>query len=70
MISAHGSAITMGVQKVLNRKKDKAEVNHSQVEFLEKVNARLDKVVEQLQEIACYREPCKKRVNGKNNEAG
>ena len=60
-----GSAVTASVNKWLNRKKDKTDIVTSQVQMLDNVNQKLNSVVEQLQDIACYREPCKKRINGK-----
>ena len=63
-----GSIATMGVQKWFTRKKDKTDVVDSQVKMLDNVNQTLNSVVKQLQDIACYREPCKKRINGKEKK--
>ena len=62
-----GSIVTMGVQKLFSRKRDKTDIVTSQVQMLDNVNQKLNSVVEQLQDIACYREPCKKRINGNEN---
>jgi hypothetical protein len=59
-----GSITTMIVQKVLDRKKDKTDVVSDQVTMLNNVNKKLDEVVAQLQEIACYKKKCIDRING------
>ena len=59
-----GSITTMVVQKYLDRKKDKTDVVSNQVTMLNNVNSKLDEVVAQLQEIACYKKKCVNRING------
>lgn len=65
-----GSIATMVVQKFLNRKSDKTDIVTNQVKMLNDVNAKLNEVVEQLQNVACYRNKCNERLNGEdlNNE--
>ncbi len=66
-----GSVVTMTVQKLLNKKKDTADVNVINYEVIDRQFKSLwsnleqqGKVVKELQEKACYRDPCKIRING------
>ena len=61
-----GSIATMLVQKLLNRNSDKTDIVTNQVKMLNDVNAKLNEVVEQLQEVACYRKNCNERQNGEH----
>ena len=58
-----GSIATAVVNKFLNRKQDGTTIAANQVAMLNDVNENLNEVVKQLQDIACYREPCKIRIN-------
>ncbi len=59
-----GGVVTMVVQKVLDRKRDKTDIITNQVTMLNQVNEKLMSVVEELQNVACYRENCRERING------
>ena len=59
-----GSIVTMVIQKIFNRKQDTTQNASNTVEFLTKINERLDLVITQLQDAACYRDPCNDRING------
>lgn len=66
-----GSITTMLVQKALSRKKDSADVNVINYDVIDKQFKSLwenveqqGKVIKELQEKACYREPCNLRING------
>jgi len=70
-----GSVVTMTVQKVLNKKKDSAEVSVINYEVIDKQFKSLwdnleqqGKVIKELQDKSCYREPCNMRVNGNQIE--
>ncbi len=70
-----GSVVTMTVQKVLNKKKDSAEVSVINYSVIEKQFESLwdnleqqGKVIKELQSKSCYREPCNMRVNGSQSE--
>jgi hypothetical protein len=63
-----GSIVTQLIQKYLNRKEDSTNISTQQAALLKTVNNDLMKVVEQLQEIACYVKPCKERINGDTGE--
>lgn len=66
-----GSVVTMTVQKVLNKKKDNADINVINYDVIDKQFKSLwenleqqGKVIKELQDKACYRDPCNLRVNG------
>lgn len=61
-----GSVVTMAVSKALNRKKDNADITEKQFQLLWDNMSRIDNVVKELQDKACYREPCNIRINGNN----
>jgi tRNA(Met) C34 N-acetyltransferase TmcA len=61
-----GGVITIVVQAWLNRNKDKTDVITNQVNMLNQVNQNLNEVVTKLQDLACYREKCKTRLNGED----
>lgn len=63
-----GTIATITVQKFLNRKEDNVNVSKEQALLLKTVNIDLMEVVEKLQKIACYKDKCKGRVNGEENE--
>ncbi len=67
-----GSITTMLVNKVLNRKKDTADIDvinydivDKQLKMLWEQMEQQGKVIKELQAKACYREPCDLRINGK-----
>jgi len=62
-----GSIGTMVVQKILDRKKDTTDITASSVNILTGMNDKLNSVIEQLQEKACYDEECEDRINGLTN---
>ncbi len=62
MYLAGGSAGTMILQKALEFFKPKSERQMNKFDVVD----RLEKVVQQLQDVACYRDKCKERVNGEN----
>ena len=59
-----GSVITMILQKALEFFKPKSERQMNKFDVVD----RLEKVVQQLQDVACYREKCKTRLNGEESE--
>ena len=62
-----GSILTMGVQKLMSKKKDDADVMEviiRQVDQLLSQQEFKDKIIEQLQLKSCFREPCENRING------
>lgn len=62
-----GSILTMGVQKLMSKKKDDADVMEviiRQVDQLLSQQEFKDKIIEQLQLKSCFREPCSERING------
>lgn len=68
-----GSVVTMAVSKALNKKKDNADINVINYDVIDKqfktVWENLEqqgRVIKELQEKACYREPCNIRINGNN----
>lgn len=70
-----GSVVTMAVQKVLNKKKDNADINVINYDVIDKQFKSLwenleqqGKVIKELQDKACYRDPCRLRVNGNQLE--
>lgn len=65
--SALGSVLTMGAQKLLNKNKEDVDITtvvNQQVRMLFDNGEFKDKIIKELQEWACYREPCKIRING------
>ncbi|OJV39635.1 MAG: hypothetical protein BGO29_04615 [Bacteroidales bacterium 36-12] len=67
-----GSITTMVVNKLLNKKKETADINVINYDVIDKQFKSLwenleqqGKVIKELQEKACYREPCDLRINGK-----
>lgn len=62
-----GSIATMVVQKVLDKKKDQTDITAGSVNILTGMNDKLNSVIEQLQEKACYDELCEDRINGIKN---
>lgn len=59
-----GSIATQLITKFINRKKDDSDISSQQAILLKTVNDDLSKVVTALQDIACYRNKCKDRLNG------
>jgi hypothetical protein len=60
MYGTGGSVITMILQKLLEFLKPKSERQINKFDVVD----RLEKVVQQLQDVACYRDKCKERMNG------
>ena len=60
MYGTGGSVITMITQKLLEFLKPKSERQINKFDVVD----RLEKVVQQLQDVACYRDKCKERMNG------
>ena len=70
-----GSIVTMTVQKFLNKKKDTADINVINYDVIDKQFKSLwenlnhqGKVIEELQKKACYRDACKVRLNGEDDQ--
>lgn len=61
-----GSIGTMVVQKIMDRKKDSTDITAASVNILTAMNDKLNSVIQQLQEKACYDEKCTDRINGEN----
>ncbi len=61
-----GSIATMVVQKLLDRKKDSTDITASSLDIMEKMNLKLNSVIDDLQKISCYDDQCKDRINGEN----
>lgn len=64
MYGTGGSIVTMILQKVLEFFKPKSERQLNKFDVVD----RLEKVVQQLQDVACYRDKCKERLNGETIE--
>lgn len=65
--AALGSVLTMGAQKLMNKKKDDVDITtvvNQQVRMLFDNGEFKDKIIKELQDWACYRDPCKIRING------
>jgi uncharacterized membrane protein YjfL (UPF0719 family) len=60
MYGTGGSVITMILQKLLEFLKPKSERQINKFDVVD----RLEKVVQQLQDVACYKDKCKERMNG------
>lgn len=62
-----GTIITMLVGKLLNKKKDDVDITdviNQQVRMLFETGEFKDKVIKELQDAACFRNPCRIRING------
>jgi len=70
-----GGVATMIVQKVLNSKKDKKDIETvtqnitmQTVELMNTANEQMKETIKELQEIVCYVPNCDFRINGKKKE--
>jgi len=59
-----GTILTMVVQKVMSSKKDNADLLQQQLTIFNDMHLKMNEVIEKLQKMACYKEPCKNRING------
>lgn len=67
-----GTAITMILQKVLNRKKENVDITdviNQQVKQVMDNSEFQENLIAKLREWSCYRENCKIRINGVNEES-